>query len=91
MRSPNTSRPTPSSALRSSPLLVAAAIVALVATNAAATTLCLNPAGTGGCFADVQTAVDAGSPKHPKTKSFNCHPTDQRGAARNCDIGAYES
>lgn len=37
-------------------------------------------------------AIDAGSPKPPKTKGFNCHPTDQRGMVRNgtCDIGAYE-
>ena len=31
----------------------------ILGAQAQAATLCVNPAGTGGCFADVQAAVDA--------------------------------
>jgi len=39
--------------------LVALAMLALDARAALAATLCVNPAGSGGCFASVQQAVDA--------------------------------
>jgi len=35
-------------------------------------------------------AIDAGNPAPPGSNGQACELTDQRGAARNCDIGAYE-
>ena len=35
-------------------------------------------------------AIDAGNPAQPGGGGLACEETDQRGAPRNCDIGAYE-
>ena len=35
-------------------------------------------------------AIDAGNPAQPGSGGHACEATDQRGAPRNCDIGAYE-
>ncbi|MEO2023074.1 MAG: choice-of-anchor Q domain-containing protein [Pirellulaceae bacterium] len=35
-------------------------------------------------------AIDAGNPSQPGSGGQSCEATDQRGAPRNCDIGAYE-
>lgn len=35
-------------------------------------------------------AIDAGNPEPPGSSYSSCELTDQRGALRNCDIGAFE-
>jgi predicted outer membrane repeat protein len=35
-------------------------------------------------------AIDAGNPAQPGSGGYACEEFDQRGAPRNCDIGAYE-
>ncbi len=47
------------------------------------------PTQTHALMAD-SPAIDAGNPSTPGSGGAACAATDQRGAPRNCDIGAYE-